>query len=119
MAQFEFEGHPKGVIPTGAAVPAEGGISRSSAASQGRSLGPLVKARAFGMTPMQIRIQIEPLPEIAAAPGWTLLFHWAGNCERDYSAHSPPHKSMSAVGDVTRITDVVIPVTAFFTSNPM
>jgi len=40
----------EGVIPSEAVLQAQRGISRESAVSQGRSLGPLVKARAFGMT---------------------------------------------------------------------
>ena len=44
-----------GVIPSVAVFQAERGISRVPAAPStlGRSLGPLVKARAFGMTPSQ------------------------------------------------------------------
>ena len=40
-----------GVIPSGAVFQAERGISRGADMLHARSLGPLEKARAFGMTP--------------------------------------------------------------------
>ena len=61
MAQFEC------VIPSAAAFQAERGIWRGAAThtSHARSLGPLEKARAFGMTQMTAEIQTEPLPKDA------------------------------------------------------
>ncbi|SPF32645.1 exported hypothetical protein [Candidatus Sulfotelmatobacter kueseliae] len=47
---FTFFG---GVIPSAAAFQAERGISRGAVSVRARSLGPLVKARAFGMTPQR------------------------------------------------------------------
>ena len=62
MAQFELETMGlDGVIPSEADFQAERGISRESAAMpRARSLGPLVKARAFGMTPPIRGIRIQP-----------------------------------------------------------
>jgi hypothetical protein len=40
-----------GVIPSAAVFQAERGISRAANQILARSLGPLAKARAFGMTP--------------------------------------------------------------------
>jgi hypothetical protein len=47
MVQFEFL---LGVIPSGAVLQAERGISRIVNVNHARSLGPLVKTRPVGMT---------------------------------------------------------------------
>jgi hypothetical protein len=51
VVQFEFSGFLTSVIPSGAVFEAERGISLGPAVFA-RSLGPLMKARAFGMTPL-------------------------------------------------------------------
>jgi len=50
-----------GVIPSEADLQAERGISLCTKPLRGRSLGPLVKARAFGMTPPNDKIQTASL----------------------------------------------------------
>jgi hypothetical protein len=60
-----------GVIPSAAVLQAERGISSRYSRSRGRSLGPLVKARAFGMTQSRMSIRhidawpTEPETELA------------------------------------------------------
>ena len=51
-----------GVILSAAVLQAERRISRWEAVCHGRSLGPLVKARALGMTPLRRGIQTELPP---------------------------------------------------------
>jgi len=48
---LNFTGYD-GVIPSGAVLQAEKGISRGTKQLRGRSLASLVKARGFGMTPI-------------------------------------------------------------------
>jgi hypothetical protein len=53
-----------GVIPSAAAFQAERGILRGASVMHARSLGPLVKARAFGMTPhRRIKFKLSQYPK--------------------------------------------------------